>query len=108
MSAAAIRSVVLVGGAALLELLCRTGVITAFTMIPPSQIVAGLFDLLRSGRFSLDIMVTLRNVGIAIVAAMIAGPLAALALHHLPALRRILDPLFATYYAIPVYAFYPL
>lgn len=106
--AGAIRTAVLIGAVALLELLCRTGIVAPFTMIPPSEIAAGLIDILRSGRFSLDILVTLRNVAIAIVAAMLIGPLAALALHHLPALRKILDPLFATYYAIPVYAFYPL
>jgi NitT/TauT family transport system permease protein len=78
--AGAIRSAVLLGAFALLELLCRTGAIAAFTLIPPSAMIAGLWDILVSGRFNLDIAVTLRNV----------------------------DPLFATYYAIPVYAFYPL
>jgi NitT/TauT family transport system permease protein len=39
---------------------------------------------------------------------MLTGPLLAIVLHHVPAVRRVLDPLFATYYAIPVYAFYPL
>ena len=28
-------------------------------------------------------------------------------LHRLRALRETLDPLFATYYAVPVFAFYP-
>ncbi len=103
-----IRIVVIVVALGGLEILCRTGVISNFTMIPPSAMATGLVDILRSGRFSLDIMVTLRNVAIAIVAAMLAGPLLAAILNRLPVLRRILDPLFATYYAIPVYAFYPL
>ena len=103
-----IRTVVIIVAFGLLEALCRTGVIGNFTMIPPSAIVVALVDILRSGRFAADIAVTLRNVGIAIVAAMIIGPLLAIVLHRVAALRRILDPLFATYYAIPVYAFYPL
>ena len=90
------------------EALCRTGVISSFTMIAPSAMVIGLVEIIRAGKFSLDIAVTLRNVAIAIVAAMIAGPAIAVVLNRLPTLRRILDPLFATYYAIPVYAFYPL
>ena len=32
----------------------------------------------------------------------------AVAVHNHPALREALEPLFATYYAIPVFAFYPL
>ena len=77
-------------------------------MIPPSTIVLSLLEILASGRFSADIVVTLRNVMAAIVAAMLSGPLLAIILHRMPAIRRILDPLFATYYAIPVYTFYPL
>jgi NitT/TauT family transport system permease protein len=30
------------------------------------------------------------------------------ALHRIPSLRALLEPLFSTYYAIPIYAFYPL
>lgn len=103
-----IRTLVLVATAVALEGLCRTGVIANLTMIPPSKMVTGLIEILRSGRFDLDIAVTLRNVAIAIVAAMVTGPALAIVLNRLPAIRRILDPLFATYYAIPVYAFYPL
>ena len=103
-----IRIVVIALALGALESLCRTGVISNFTMIPPSAMVAGLFEIIRSGKFNVDIVATLRNVAVAIVAAMIAGPALAVILNRLPALRRILDPLFATYYAIPVYAFYPL
>jgi NitT/TauT family transport system permease protein len=103
-----IRTAVIIVAFGLLELLCRTGVISNFTIIPPSTIVASLIEILLSGRFSADIIVTLRNVSVAIVAAMLIGPLLAIILHQLRAIRRILDPLFATYYAIPVYAFYPL
>ena len=106
--AGVLRTIVIVIAVALLEFLCRTGVISSFTMIPPSAIVVNLVEILASGRFNEDIIATLRNVAIAIVASMIAGPLAAVLLHQWPAFRRILDPLFATYYAIPVYAFYPL
>ena len=103
-----LRTLVVLGALAGLEALCRSGVISAFTLIPPSQIVVATVEILQSGRFAGDIAVTLRNVAAAIVAAMVAGVTTATALQSLPAARRILDPLFATYYAIPVYAFYPL
>lgn len=103
-----IRAALIVAAIAFVEILCRTGVIPAFTMIPPSAMAHSLLDILASGRFSQDIGVTLRNVSLAIAAAMASGVLLATALHGLPAVRRVLDPLFATYYAIPMYAFYPL
>jgi len=91
-----------------LEVLCRTGIIPSLTAIPPSAMVASLVEILRSGRFAADIVATLRNVSISIAAAMLVGVLIGTTLQSLPATRRIFDPLFATYYAIPLYAFYPL
>ena len=67
-----------------------------------------LWKILASGRFAHDIAATLGNVAIAIVAAMLAGIAIGTALQSAPAVRRVFDPLFATYYAIPMYAFYPL
>ena len=92
----------------LLEVLCRTGVIPNFTVIPPSAMAQSLWKILASGKFNHDIAATLANVGIAIGAAMIAGVAFATALQSWPAARRVFDPLFATYYAVPMYAFYPL
>lgn len=91
-----------------LEVLCRTGVIPSLTAIPPSAMVVSLVEILHSGRFAADIAATLRNVSISIAAAMLVGVLIGTTLQSLPATRRIFDPLFATYYAIPLYAFYPL
>jgi len=70
--------------------------------------VVSLVEILHSGRFAADIAATLRNVSISIAAAMLVGVLIGTTLQSLPATRRIFDPLFATYYAIPLYAFYPL
>jgi NitT/TauT family transport system permease protein len=103
-----IRLAVILLAVGALELLCRTGVIPSLTAIPPSAMVQSLAAILASGRFTEDIAVTLRNVTVAIAAAMLAGVALGTALQSAPALRRIFDPLFATYYAIPMYAFYPL
>jgi NitT/TauT family transport system permease protein len=103
-----LRLVVIVVAVGALELLCRTGVIPSLTVIPPSTMAEALFRILVSGKFSQDIAVTLRNVAVAITAAMLAGIALATVLQSLPAVRRIFDPLFAAYYAIPMYAFYPL
>jgi NitT/TauT family transport system permease protein len=103
-----LRAVLILLAVGALEVLCRTGVIPSLTAIPPSAMVMSLVEILRSGRFAADIAATLRNVSISIAAAMLVGVLIGTTLQSLPATRRIFDPLFATYYAIPLYAFYPL
>ena len=92
----------------LLELLCRTGVIDNLTMPPPSIILHDLFALLASGKMNGAMLKTLWNVVAAFVAATVAGVCLGVAIHGQRALRQGLEPLFATYYAIPVFAFYPL
>ena len=93
---------------AALEILCRDRIILPLTLPAPSLIVEGLWSVLKSGTFNAAILKTLSNVGIAIVLAVTIGTAAGAALHRVRALRSLLEPLFSTYYAIPIYAFYPL
>jgi len=92
----------------LLEVLCARGVINRITMQPPHIMAANLWQMLVSGRLDGAILRTLGNAAIAFVLAMAAGTCGAFVLHRLRSVRATLDPLFATYYAIPVFAFYPL
>jgi NitT/TauT family transport system permease protein len=103
-----LRIAVVVAFVAFLEGLCRTGVIDNFTMPPPSRIVQDLFAILVSGKLMGAIFKTLGNAAIACVLAVSMGVAAAVVIHAVPGLRAALDPIFATYYAIPVLAFYPL
>lgn len=103
-----LRLATVVGFVALLEILCRFGVIPNFTMIPPSEMALGLYRLLISGILLPDLETTLGGVAIAVTAAILIGFLAGALLHAVPRLRRTLDPFFASYYAVPVWAFYPL
>ena len=64
--------------------------------------------MLAAGTLNLAILKTLANALLAFGLAMLAGVTAALLLHRLRGVREALDPLFATYYAVPVFAFYPL
>ena len=91
-----------------LELLCRSHVIPPLTLPPPSLIALGLWGALSHGTFNAAIIKTLTNVGLAIALAVIVGTIAGAALHRARTLRTLLEPLFSTYYAIPIYAFYPL
>jgi NitT/TauT family transport system permease protein len=108
MSRLAWYRVLVVGGAiALLEALCLAGVIDRITMQAPHLIARDLFRMLVSGRMNAAIMKTLGNTALALVLALGVGVIAGALLHRVRALRDTLDPLFATYYAVPVFAFYP-
>jgi NitT/TauT family transport system permease protein len=102
------RALFVVSVFVLLEMLCRTGVIGRVTMIPPSEMIAALFDILRSGRFNSDIAFTCVNTLSATALAIAAGFIIGAALHALPRLRRTVDPLLSAYYAVPTFVFYPL
>ena len=91
-----------------LEILCREHIITPLTLPAPSLILTGLWSVLARGTFNAAILKTLTNVGLALVFAVVVGIAAAGAIHRLRLLRALLEPLFSTYYAIPIYAFYPL
>ena len=93
---------------AALEALCRNHIIPPLTLPPPSLIVLGLWTILAHGDFTTAIFKTLSNVALAIALAVIVGTAAGAALHRIRPLRALLEPLFSTYYAIPIYAFYPL
>ncbi|MEZ5842474.1 MAG: ABC transporter permease subunit [Hyphomicrobiaceae bacterium] len=95
---------ILIGG---LEVACRTGLIDKLTMIPPSEMVTGLVQILYSGSKTNDILNTMSNVAVALSMAIVVGFLTGVALFLLPRVRRVVDPLLATYYAIPIFVFYP-
>jgi NitT/TauT family transport system permease protein len=99
---------VVAGFVALLEVLCLAGVIDKITMQPPHRIVIDFFRLMASGRLNAEIAKSMGNVLIAFVLAYVIGVVAGTLLHSYRMARDTLDPLFATYYAIPIFAFYPL
>src|SRR5712671_7513508 len=103
-----LRCLLVLAAVAVLEALCRVGVIDRFTMPPPSRILEDLVRLLIAAKLYGAIVKTLTNVAIAFGLAATAGLAAGVLIHRFRLLREALDPLFATYYAIPVFAFYPL
>jgi NitT/TauT family transport system permease protein len=108
MTAGRVRFALALALVLLLEALVRFGFIARFSLIPPSEILWHLGRILASGQFAAAIAKTLGNVALACAAAVIAGIVLGTLIHRARPLREALDPLFAAYYAIPVYAFYPL
>jgi NitT/TauT family transport system permease protein len=103
-----IRLAVIVGAVGALELACHIGLIRQQTIIPPSEMASALWTLLVSGAINADIERTLGVIALVIALSIVLGFAAGIAIHALPRVRAALDPFFATYYAVPVFIFYPV
>lgn len=103
-----IRLAVVLGLVGLLEALVRGGAVSRRVLLPPSEMAVDLVRLLADGRYGADIRATLTDVTLAFALALALGFALGVAIHALPRLRRALDPLLATYYAVPFFAFYPV
>ncbi len=107
-SAGFIRLIAVIAAALLLEAVCRLRLIDPFTMIAPSAMVGGLWDLLHKSDFTADVARSLGAVAAAGVSAIVVGFWAGIVIHSLPRVRRTVNPLFASYYSVPIIVFYPL
>jgi NitT/TauT family transport system permease protein len=103
-----IRLIVISAAIGALELACRTGFIDRRTVVPPSEMVTSLMGILASGDINSDIVRTLGVIAIAGAVSVVFGFALGLLIHALPRVREALDPLFATYYAVPIFIFYPV
>lgn len=103
-----IRLALILGALALLEAACRFGFISKHAIIPPTVMAQGAWQALRSDETRGDLFLTLQTVGLALVLSLVAGAAIGALLHKAPRLRRVLDPLLASYYAVPTFVFYPL
>jgi len=107
-TAAWLRLALMAGLFLLLEIFCRIGAIDSRVMIPPSEMVVSLVSLLQTRQLAVDMLQTFGAIAIALLFAVAAGFAAGLVIHALPRLRRALDPFLATYYAVPLFIFYPV
>jgi NitT/TauT family transport system permease protein len=102
---ATIRLIVIIAAIAALELACRTGLIDHRIIVPPSEMAATLIRILASGTITGDIARTLGMIAIAALVSIALGFALGLLVHATPRVRQALDPLFATYYAVPIFIF---
>lgn len=103
-----LRLAVILGAVLLLELACRTGAISRLTVIPPSEMLTALIDLLGQAAVWHHILVSFQNIAISFALSLVFGFLFGVGLHALPRIRQALDPVLASYYAVPFFVFYPL
>lgn len=105
---ALIRLLVIVAMIAALEIACRSGLIKQQIVIPPSEMLRALITLLASGALTADVERTLGLIALVTALSVVLGFAAGVVIHALPRLRDALDPFFASYYAVPVFIFYPV
>jgi NitT/TauT family transport system permease protein len=102
------RIAVIAAAIGLLEFCCRIGLIDHRVVIPPSQMADALAQLLVSGQANEQIVRTFGIVLVAAAISVVAGFALGVVVHALPRVRHALDPFFATYYAVPIFIFYPV
>jgi NitT/TauT family transport system permease protein len=107
-SAGWIRTAVVVAFVGIVELLCRTGLIPNTVLIPPSEMARELLTILQGGQMTGDIAATFGNAVSATVIAVVIGFAVGLVIQAMPALRRSVEPLLASYYSVPTFIFYPV
>jgi NitT/TauT family transport system permease protein len=103
-----LRCLFIVVSIALLELASRLAWIDPVSFIPPSEMAFSAWKLLLNGAYRDDMLMTLSSAAMAIVLATTTGFLFGLLLYKLPRLRRVLDPLLLSYYAVPIFVLYPM
>ncbi|NYT84069.1 ABC transporter permease [Pollutimonas harenae] len=103
-----LRCLIIICGVASLELASRLAWIDPVSFIPPSEMAASAWNMVWEGTYQEDILLTLSSAGLAVLLAMLTGFLFGLMLYKLPRLRRVLDPLLLSYYAVPIFVFYPM
>ena len=106
--ASLVRLAVVAGFLLFIELLTRTGAIDNLVLIPPSEMAAHLWSMFRSGELDAAMAESFSNIALAFLLSVTFGFAAGLVIHALPRLRRLVDPLLASYYAVPFFVFYPL
>jgi len=99
---------VLIAAVSALEYLARSGLVDAITLAPPSEMFTAMVSLLVSGSILGDLVATTLSVFAAFLLATAVGIPIGWALWRWNALQQVLDPYLIAFYAMPVFALYPL
>lgn len=103
-----LRVGLIVGSVLLLEVASQSGWIDRVSFIPPSEMFTAAMQILSQGVYNADILLTLGSALASIALAVVFGFLGGLMLARLPRLRRVVDPLLMSWYAVPIFVFYPM
>lgn len=105
--ASRLRFTIVAAAVGVLEIFCRAGWIDHRVVISPSEMALALVRLLLSGEVNGQIAMTFTIIVGAVLISVVLGFAVGLVVHALPSVRRALNPFFASYYAVPIFIFYP-
>jgi NitT/TauT family transport system permease protein len=91
-----------------IELIPRLNLVDPIALVPLSEMVWQLWLLISDGILLSHIVRTLTSIVVAGALAVITGLPLGVLLWRLERTRKVLQPYLTTYYAIPIFAFYPL
>lgn len=92
----------------LIEIAPRLGWVNSLTLVPLSDMLNALVQDLVSGEIYVHVVSTGSMILVSFILAVVSGVLAGFVLWRFRGLRRALDPYLTSYYALPVFAFYPV
>jgi ABC-type nitrate/sulfonate/bicarbonate transport system permease component len=102
------RILITIGLVLVLEAGCRTGIINPRSMVAPSVMAQSLWGLLQTHAFWEQFAGTVQNIIVALGFAVVVGFAMGVVLSQLPRVRRAIEPLISSYYALPFFVLYPL
>ena len=108
MKVRAVRCGMIVLALVAIELIPRLDLVDPIALIPFSEMVWQLWLLISDGILLSHIVRTLTSIVVAGLLAVVTGLPLGVALWRLEKTRKVLQPYLTTYYAIPIFAFYPL
>lgn len=99
----------LLGGAVAIEVVARAGLVDPLTLIPTTEMLQGFGRQLVNPMFlSRHLVPTVAAVAASFIVAAVVGVSLGILMWRSRFLEAVLDPYLTTYYAIPVFALYPL
>ena len=91
-----------------LEVICRAGWVRPTDLVPPTVMLRAMGIALTQTATRADFWLTLSSVIASVLIATIIGIIVGIVLHSLPRVRRACEPFIASYYALPLFALYPV
>ncbi len=91
-----------------LELVARASLLGPTLSVPPSRMILTLLWLLTSGRLEPDLTRTASEIGLGFVLGAALGISIGTILWRAPLLAAAVEPYLVAYYAVPIFALYPL
>lgn len=102
------RTLLLLAAAAAIEVVPRLGFGTRLEVLPLSEMILGVGAIASSGVLWPNLLASTISIVTAFVSATLLGVIIGYVLWRLPAVYAMLSPYLVSYYAIPIFAFYPI